>query len=424
MTLTETKNDCTREIAVEIPAATVARETETILQKYQKLARIPGFRRGKVPATIIRQRFAEDLKSDVIEALVPKYFREEVEKQGLHPISQPRVKDLDMKDGEPLRFKASFEVLPDVEVGGYQEVKVEKPDTSITDDEVEKALHNLREQRASFTDIEGSPLGDGDFAVVSFTGTPKGDENAKPATMDDVMVEIGGANTIKEFTENLRGARSGEQRSFDVNYPADFGDERLAGKSFAYQVTIKGIKQKNLPELNDEFSKAVGAEFQTVDALRKYIREQLEHDKKHHAEHEAKDKILDQLLEKNQFPVPEALVEHQIDVRLERGLRALAAQGMTAEQMKHMDLERLRTGQRDQAVREVRASLILDKIADAEKIEVTDADLEREIAALARQTQQSEEAVRSRLTRDGALDRIRSRIRNEKTLDHLYTKSA
>ncbi len=424
MSPTETRNDCTREIAVEVPAEEVTRETQSLLQKYQKMARIPGFRRGKVPATIIRQRFAEELKSDVIEALVPRHFREEVEKQGLHPISQPRVKDLEMKEGEPLRFKASFEVLPEIAVAGYKEVRAEKADTSVSEAEVEKALNNLREQRASYTDIEGSALADGDFAVVSFTGTPKGEENAKPAAMDDVMVEIGGANTIKEFSEHLRGANAGDERSFDVNYPADFGDERLAGKSFAYRVKVKAIRQKNLPALDDEFSKSVGSEFQTLEALRQYIREQLEHDKKHQAEHEAKDKIVDELLAKNDFPVPEALVEHQIDVRLERGLRALAAQGMSAEQMRRMDLPRLRAGQREQAVKEVKASLILDKIADAENIEVGDEDVAREIAALARQTQQSEEAVRARLTRDGALDRIRGRIRNEKTLDHLYRQSA
>lgn len=424
MTSTETKTDCTREIAIEIPAETVAQESQAILNKYQKLARIPGFRRGKVPATIIRQRFAEELKSDVIEALVPKFFRQEVEKQGLHPISQPRVKDLELNEGEPLRFKATFEVLPEIEVTGYQGVKVEKADSSVSDEEVEKALHNLREQRATFTDIEGSTLADHDFATVSFTGTPLGEENAKPVTMDDVMVEIGGDNTIKEFSENLRGAKPGDQKSFDVKYPDDFGDERLAGKSFKYDVSVKGIKQKNLPELNDGLAKAVGTEFQTVDALRKFIRERLEHDKQHQAEHEAKDKILDDLLAKNDFPVPEALVEHQIDVRLERGLRALAAQGMSAEQMRRMDLQRLRAGQHDQAVKEVKASLILDKIADAEKIEVTEGDMDREIAALARQTQQTEEAVRARLTRDGGLDRIRSRLRNEKTLDHLYGQSA
>lgn len=424
MTPTETKNDCTREIAVEIPAAIVARETEAILQKYQKMARIPGFRRGKVPASIVRQRFAADLRSDVIEALVPRHFREEVEKQGLHPISQPRVKDLEMNEGEPLRFKASFEVLPEIAVAGYQEIRAEKADTTVADEEVEKALNNLREQRASFTDIEGSALADGDFAVVSFTGTSKGEENAQPASMDEVLVEIGGANTIPEFTENLRGARAGDERSFDVHYPEDFSDERLAGKDFAYHVTVKGMKQKNLPEMNDEFAKGIGAEFHTVDELRKYVRERLEHDKQHQAEHEAKDKIIDQLLQQNDFPVPEALVEHQIDVRLERGLRALAAQGMSAEQMRRMDVQRLRAGQRDQAVREVRAALLLDKIADAEKIEVTDADVDREIAALALQMQQSEEAVRARLTGEGTLDRIRGRIRNEKTLEHLYRKSA
>jgi trigger factor len=248
-------------------------------------------------------------------------------------------------------------------------------------------------------------------------------KGAKSVTMDEVLVEIGGANTVKDFSENLRGARAGEERNFQVTYADDFSDQRLAGKTLAYAVKVQAIKQKVLPELNDDFAKEAG-DFQSLVELKSKVREQLEAEKKHKAEMDAKDKLLDDLVRRNEFPVPEAMVERQINHRLERGLRALAAQGMSAEDMKKMDLSRLRAGQHDVAVREVRASLILEKIAEVEKIEVSDEEVNREIEAIARQMQQTPEAVRARLTRDGALDRIRGRIRNDKTLDFLYRRSA
>ncbi|MGA9814441.1 MAG: trigger factor [Terriglobales bacterium] len=426
MSPTETSSSTRREIAVEIPVEEVARETNSLIQKYQKLARIPGFRRGHVPASVIRQRFAEDLKSDVVEALVPRYFRKEADKQGLIPVSQPQVTDLHLKDNEPLRFKASFEVMPEIKVEGYKELRAEKPEITVTDDEVEQSLNGLREQQATFTAVEGRPLADGDYAQVSLDGEPRDgakDGPDKPVHMDEVLVEIAGKNTMPEFTENLRGASAGDERVFEVTYAQDAQEQRLAGKTFTYTVKVQSIKQKSLPELDDQFAAQVG-EFKTLDEIRQRIRESMEAERKHTAEHEAKDKLVAELVKRSEFEVPEALVDRQIDMRLERGLRALAAQGMKAEDIKKMDLNRLRVGQRDQAVQEVKASLLLDKIAEEEKIEVSDEEIDREIDALATQSKQTPEAIRARLTRDGALDRIRNRIRSEKTLDFLYRQSA
>jgi trigger factor len=419
---TETTSSTRREIQVEIPVAEVNRETESLIQKYQKLARIPGFRRGHVPASVIRQRFSEDLKSEVVEALVPRYFRKEADKQGLIPVSQPQVTDLHLKDNEPLRFKASFEVMPEVKVEGYKELRAEKPEIVVTDEEVEKSLAGIREQHATYTSVEGRPLADGDYAQVSLDGQPK-DGDGKPVHVDEIMVEIAGKDTMPEFTENLRGASAGDERVFDVVYAQDAAEQRLAGKTFTYTVKVQSIKQKTLPELDDQFATQLG-EFKTLDEVRQRIREGMEAERKHTAEHEAKDKLVAELVKRSEFEVPEALVDRQIDVRLERGLRALAAQGMKAEDIKKMDLNRLRVGQREQALQEVKASLLLDKIAEEEKIEVSDEEVNAEIEALANQSKQTPDAIRARLTRDGALDRIRNRIRSEKTLEFLYRQSA
>ena len=421
MSPTQASSNTKREIEVEVPAEEVTRETDSLIQRYQKLARLPGFRRGHVPASIIRQRFAEDLKSEVVEALVPRHFRRETEKLGVFPVSQPRVSDLHIHEGEPLRFKASFEVMPEIKVEGYKELRAEKPAITVTDDEVEQSLQELLEQHATFTVVEGRALQDGDYAQASLDGKPQEGEG-KPVHMDDILVEIAGKNTMPEFTENLRGASAGDERTFDVHYPEDSSDKRLAGKTLTYTVKVHSIKQKSLPELNDEFAKTLG-EFTSVDEVRKRIREGLEAERKHEAERAAKDKLVAELIKRNDFEVPEALVDRQIDVRLERGLRALAAQGMKPEDMKKMDLNRLRAGQREQAIQEVKASLLLDRIAGEEKIEVSDEEINAEIEALAQQSKQTSEAIRARLTRDGALDRIRNRIRNEKTLDFLYHQS-
>jgi trigger factor len=420
---TETKESTTkREIEIEIPAEEVARQTDSLIQKYQKMARLPGFRRGHVPPSIIRQRFAEEIKTDVVEALVPRYFRQETERLGMHPISQPRVTDLHLHEGEPLRFKAAFEVLPEIKLEGYKELRADKPEVIVSDADVDQALAELREQHATFNPLEGRALSDGDFAQVSLDGHPHSGEG-QPVHMDEVLVEIAGKNTMPEFTEHLRQANVGDERTFDVNYPDDAQDKRLAGKTFSYSVKVNAIKQKSLPELNEEFAKQLG-EFSTVDDIRQRIREQIEFERKHQAERESKDKLVVELIRRNDFEVPEALIENQIDIRIERGLRALAAQGLTAEQMKKMDLHRLRGGQREQAVHDVKASLLLEKVADEEQIQVSDEELDQEVESLAKQTKQTVEAVRARLTRDGGLDRIRTRIRSEKTLEFLYRQSA
>jgi len=418
-----TKDSATkREIQVEIPIEDVNRQTDSLIQKYQKAARIPGFRRGHVPASIIRQRFSEEIKTDMVEALIPRFFRQEAERLSLHPVSQPRVTDLHLHDGEPLRFKAAFEVLPEIKLQGYKELRADKPEIAVSEADVEQALTDLRERHASFNPVEGRALADGDFAQVSLDGTPKSGEG-QPVHMDEVLVEIAGQNTMPEFTEHLRATNAGDERTFDVNYPEDTQDKRLAGKTFSYAVKVQAIKQKSLPELNDEFAKKLG-EFQTMDDVRKAIREQMEAERKHEAEHAAKEKLVGELIQGNDFEVPDSLIEQQIDIRLERGLRALAAQGLTAEQMKKMDLNRLRAGQREQAIHDVKAALLLERVAEEENVQVGDDELNRELEALAKQSKQTSEAVRARLTRDGGLDRIRTRIRNEKTLEFLYRQSA
>jgi trigger factor len=239
--------------------------------------------------------------------------------------------------------------------------------------------------------------------------------------MNDVLVDIGGTNTLPEFSDNLRGAKAGETRSFDVTYAEDFGDKRLAGKTLHYDVEIKGIKTKTVPELNDEWVKDLGQEgMATLDDLRARIREGIEHEKKHQAEHKIKEEILQQLTTKFPIDVPTLLVENSIDQRLERGLRSLISQGLRAEDIKRMDLSKLREGQREGAVRDVRANVLLERIADVEGITVSDEELDKEISAAAAQSRQNPLALRKQLEEKNGLDGLRQQLRCDRALDLLY----
>jgi len=420
---------CRREITIEIPADVVEEERDQVVKAYTKQARVPGFRQGKVPESVVKNRFADKIQEDMLESLVPQYFRVAVMQSGHQPISAPSITNLKADPGQPIVFTAHFDVMPEFELGDYKSISVEKSEATVTDEQVETELLKLRESQASYDAIEDRKGQDGDFAQVSFTAQPKDEaakpesEQSKPVQMDEVLVEIGGANTIAEFSENLRGMKPGEERTFDVNYAADFHDPRLAGKSLSYKVKLAALKKKTTPELTDAFIKELNPEFTGLDDLKQRIKENLEHQLFHQVEHAAKEKLIDTLIEKHEFPVPQSMVEHHIDLRLERGLRALAAQGMKTEDMRRMDFKRLRAAQREAATKEVKSGILLHRIADAENIEVSDEELDQEVMVLAQQTNQMPEEVKKQLSQDNGLDRIRARMRGEKALNFLYHRT-
>jgi trigger factor len=419
-----TKNPCEREVTVEVPVEEVAREFKTVLARFQKHARIPGFRSGKVPVALVRSKFADEIKSEVVEHLVPAAFREETKKQNLIPVGQPRVVELELEEDKPLHFKAVFEVLPPFEIDGYKEIKAAHEPIVVSDEDVQKTLDGLREQNSTYVNVdEERGLADGDYGSVAFKSTSQ-EEGAEPVEMNDVLVHIGGENTLPEFTENLRGAKPGETRSFDVTYAEDFGDKRLAGKTLHYEVEVKGIKTKKVPELNDEWVKDLGQDdLNTLDELRARIREGMEHEKKHQAEHKVKEELLEQLTTKFPIDVPTLLVENAVDQRLERGLRNLIQQGLRAEDIKRMDLSKLRAGQRAGALRDVRANLLLEKIAELEGIQVTDEELDKEIAEAAHQSKQNPLALRKQLEEKDGLEGVRQQMRCDRALNWLYAQS-
>lgn len=420
-----------REIAVEVPANEVSKAYSKVTKRYQKLAKIPGFRAGKVPESLVRNRFAKELRQEVMDSLVQERFRTEMESQNLQPISQPQIIELNLQDEQPLRFRAQFEVAPVIDVSGYDTVAVERPVVTLEDAEFDAEMERVLDSHATIEPVEEDrPLQDGDWAEISFKGArrrPEGD-TSEPSETDEiegeeVTVEIGGKNTLPAFNDALRGQSKGSEFDLEVSYPADFGDVRLAGLTVDYNVTVNAIKRKVYPEKNDEFAAQLG-DYETWDAFTTNLRENATNGKKQAAETEAKGKLVDALVEKFQFPIPETFVQQQVDVRLDRGLRALAQQGMTREQMGALDFGRLREAQRDEAIKEVKASLILDKIAETMNVQVKDEDVERELMILSIQSREPLEQLRQRMSEDGGIDRMREQMRREATATALYEKMA
>jgi trigger factor len=419
-----TEATCKREIELEIPAENVQKATEKVARDIARIARIPGFRPGKAPVTLVRRRFADDIQGEVVQSLVPEYLEKALDEKKLVPVTRPEVDKVEFKEGEPLRFRAIFEVLPEFELGDYKNLTIQVDDVEVGDAQVDKTLEEMRERAATFVPVEGRPAQDGDHILIKLSGAPSG--GGDPVQADNILVNIGAEETLASFTENLRGANAGETRQFEARYPDDYPDQKLAGKTYNYSVEVQGIKEKKLSELNDEFAKdAAGtlgpawSDVTTLDELRKKIRERLDHEKEHRQKDEAREKILEQLVKQHDFPVPEALIEGRMDARLERMARSLAAQGVDPRAV-NVDWASLRRRQRDSAVNDVKAELLLDRIATAENMDATDEDVEKEIATLAEQSGESATALRARLTKQGALDRMKSKLRSEKTIDWLY----
>ncbi len=395
-----------REINVEVPADEVEKAYKTVVKRYQKLARIPGFRAGKVPESLVRTKFAKDVRQEVLDTLVRDRFRTSLEEQKLQPVSQPQMTDLFLVEGQPLRFKAAFEVMPEIDIAGYDSVRVQRPDAALSEDEYQAELSRALESHATVETVEDDrPLTDGDWAEIEFKGQIKplaqtvtedgaasAEPGEKPISGEDVLVEVGGKNTLPAFNDALRGAKPGQEMSFEVTYPADFGERKLAGQTVGYDVTVRAIKRKTYPERDEDFARQLG-NYESWEVFETKLRERAAFRKKEALENRAKELMLEQLIGRMQFPVPESFVQQQIDARLDRGLRALAQQGMKADEMRKLDFAHLR-------------------------------DLERELLMLSIQSREPLETLRARLEKDGGIGRIREQMLREKAGTALYEKLA
>ena len=381
---------CKHALEISIPVHEVESETDRVVADVMKRAKLPGFRPGKVPVSLVKKQFAADIRKRVLEALIPKFLQKQFEAENLNVVGTPDIKDVHYHAGEPLTFKAEFDVA--------------------------KRLDELREQKAQYVNIDPRPLENGDHAVVALESL--GGVEGEPVKQEEMVLEIGGADTFEAFTENLRGVTPGEEKEFEVTYPAEFAAKRLAGRTVRFHATLKGLRKKELPELNDEFAQDLG-DYRSVDELREAIRKSTFAQRQYEAQQEAKNQIVDKLVDAHDFPVPEVFVERQIRNRVEQSLRAMAAEGVDPNSLK-LDWEKVKQSQRDKAVREVKASLLLTRIAEREAIGATRDEVDKEVERLARQQREPVAALQMKFEKDGTMGRIASHIQTEKTLNFLF----
>ncbi|HEV2232205.1 MAG TPA: trigger factor [Terriglobia bacterium] len=409
---------CKKELVIEIPVDVVRREADTVTAQYTKMARIPGFRPGRAPASLIRNRFRDDIKSEVVQTLLPKFFETLVKDQKLSVVGQPHFDDLKFEDDKPLTVKATFEVYPSFDLKEYKGLEAGEDAATVADADIDQTLDKLRERAAAFEAVPDRPAQDDDYLDVSYHGRDVKDPESRPVEAREAMVHLGGKGTVAGFTENLRGTAPGEVREFNVTYPDDYPQKGMAGKTYHYRVEVRSIKKKVVPTADDDLAKTI-SEFSTLDELRNKIREDLKEGRQHRVEAETKQKLMEKLLAAHDFPVPQALVETQVDHKLENTLSQLLSQGIDPRTI-DIDWKKIREDSRPDATREVQGSLILEKIAEAEKIEVTAEEVDEIIREMAQERRETPAALKTRLTRDGMLARIESSRRNQKALDLIY----
>ena len=409
---------CKKELVIEIPADVVRQEAETLAVQYARVARIPGFRPGHAPKALVRQRYRADIRSELVQALLPRYFENAVKEQKWMVAGRPQFEDLKFEEDQPLTCKATFEVVPEIELKAYKELEVEEEPAKITDEEVEQALEELRQQAATFEVVSDRPAQDDDYVTVGYQGNDVKTPEAKPVEAREVTIHLGDKNTVAAFSENLRGVKPGDVRQFDVTYPADYPQKALAGKSLSYRVEVGSIKRKVVAPLDDELAKSV-SEFSTLQELRNKLREDLTARALRREELATKQKLMDKLVAAHDFPVPDILVDAQLDRKLERIIHQLVAQGIDPRETQ-VDWRKIREEGRLDAGKDVRAALILEKIADAENLQVTDEEADEVIREMAQEHHEAPAALKTRLTRDGDLDKIKSTRRNQKALDFIY----
>jgi trigger factor len=473
ITVTDQEN-CKKQLHLEIPGEVVRAETDKVAGKLARQVNVPGFRPGHAPKSVIKTRFRKELRDEVVSHLLPESLQKAITDKDLKVIGEPAVDELKFGDDESINVTITVSVKPEFEMADYKGLPLTKRLYKIRDEDVDKELERLRETQAELVPVEDRGAQPGDIVTATLTGrfeaqafeaqateekqaegeatqgqaaqpadeakaeadeaagedTPQ--EAAQPEEVkqeeaettqedeeikqEDVEITIGGDNVLKEFTEALSGAQAGDERTFTVEYPADYKPERFAGRKVNYTASVTAVRLKELPEANDEFAQSVDEKFQTIDELRADIRKQMEHQGEHRTEEDLRAAALEALVERNQFAVPDFILERQITSRFNTLLDQLFSSGIDPRQMR-LDWAEIRAGQRERAERDVRGMFILDRIAEQENVEVSDEDLNDELEDYALSRGETVAAAKARLTKEEALDSIKEQVRHQKALD-------
>jgi trigger factor len=423
-------NETRKNLRVEIPTEQVNAEIDRIAKDYSRKARIPGFRPGKAPARVIKQRYRDQILHDVAHDLIPRAIDEALRERGVEAVEPPDVRDVTVDEGQPLTFTASFDTVPPFETGDYAGVSLRKPESHVETEAVDLALQRLRERAARYEPVEGRGIEAGDTAVVDLerrdgAAPPVDAQNEKDSRPsvdkhDNVSIELGAKANPPGFDEQLLGLETGAVKTFDVHYPADYTITELANTDVTYTVTVKSLKRRVLPELDDEFAKDL--EFDTLDALRSRVREDLEHEARHTAERDVRSELMKQLAARVPFEIPPSLVERELDRRLEDFARRLMEQKIDPRQA-GIDWDAFRESQREVSREAVAGAIYLDEVARREQLEPTADEIEQEVARWAERSGRTPAALRAMLEKEGGMSRVSAGLRREKSVDFLMARA-
>ncbi len=409
-------SQCQKDVTVEVAAEEVKAEFEKAYDAYMRHAKVPGFRPGRVPRGVVKQRFAKEVRDEVIGNLLPHALQHAITDQKLHVVGGPQIDLISVNDGEPLKFKATVEVLPDFELKEYRGLKTTKRIARVTDEDVEKTLERFRQNTAEFVPVEDRPSQDGDFVSINLVGKYVEPQEEEDMKSDDVQIEIGSENVQPEFNENLRGAQAGDIREFRVKYPEDFTSPGLAGKTLDFTATVVAVRRKELPELDDDFAKDFG-DYGAIQELRDKIRENLVSNSESQASARLREELVEQILKDYDFEVPSSLVESQANDRMREFSYMLMRSGVPQQTIKGINWGERMVDARRHAARDVRAALVVSRIGDSENIEISGNEVDAEIERIAIRSGEPVDQLKARLTKDESLSSIENRLRYQKALD-------
>jgi len=412
-----------KEIKIEIDPAQIRSALDRVSAQYSKAANVPGFRPGHAPTSVVRARYKTEIRTEVLRELLPEAVTNAIHEHSLAALGEPNVEldntaALQKLGEEPLTLKVGVEVLPEIKLETYKGLEVTRRKRPITDEDVEKMIDNVRDGYATLEPVEDRPSQLGDTVTVNALGNFVDEPEAEDIKVDDVEVVLGGPGVQKEFTDNLTGVNADDTRTFEVEYPADFTSPGLAGKKVKYTTNITSVRQRELPEIDDEWVKSLSEEFDSVETFKSKVREDLETRATAESDHNLRDGVIRKLLDAHQFEVPQSLIEQQTQTRLEGVVRQMMSRGIDPRSQQ-LDWERAREELKGQAEEDVRSSMLLDKIADTENIDVTDEEIEAEIESIASASRQTKEQVRAALTKNGGERSIAHRLRSRKALELL-----
>jgi trigger factor len=409
-------NETRKNLMIEIPSDIVDAEISKVASRYSKQARLAGFRPGKVPPKVIRQRFKSEIMHDVAHHLVEHAVEDALAERGVEPVDTPEIRDLKLEEGQALTFKAEFDVVPAFDPGEFGGIDVRRTPMQVEDSAVDHALDQLRDRAARFEPVEDSVVGAGHTVVLDIErqGFDKAGQAGEKTRHERVPVEIGASANPPGFDAELTGLTSGSTKSFRLRFPDDYAVPELAGTEVDYSVRVHDIRQRVVPALDDEFAKDMG-EFDTLDALRARVRQDLEAEARESAERQVRTDVLKKLAERVPFTLPASLIDREIDRRIEEFARRLMDQRIDPRQA-NIDWAAFREAQREPATEAVASALVLDEVAKREEINVSEADIDGELEKYSARSGLTVPAVRARLEDEGALGRLAAGLRREKAL--------